>query len=109
MSRVPGYPAASTRPGRSRASRSGRASSSPASRVGGPPGSGPGAAGVAGGVEEAGQVQGEQVGQGEQQPGQPGRVAAGELAGDVGVVLVGQGTGPGQVVAAGAAAGGARA
>jgi hypothetical protein len=65
MSRVPGYPAAAARPGRSRASRSGRASSSPASRV-----------------------------------------AAGELAGQVGVVLVGQGTGPGQVVAAGPAAGG---
>ena len=63
-------------------------------------------AGVSGRVDEAGQVQGEQVGQGEQQPGQPGRVAAGELAGDVGVVLVGQGTGPGQVFAAGPAAGG---
>ena len=66
-------------------------------------------AGVSGRVGQAGQVQGEQVGQGEQQPGQPGRVAAGELAGEVGVVLVGQGTGPGQVVAAGPAAGGVRA
>jgi hypothetical protein len=36
-------------------------------------------------------------------------VTAGELAGDVGVVLVGQGTGPGQVFAAGPAAGGVRA
>src|SRR5439155_1917651 len=66
-------------------------------------------AGVSGRVDEAGQVQGEQVRQGEQQPGQPGRVAAGALAGDVGVVLVLQGPGPGQVFASGPAAGGVRA
>ncbi len=59
-------------------------------------------AGVAGGGDQCGQVQGEQVGQRQQQPGHPG----GRGGGQARVVAGGQGTGPGQVFAAGAAAGG---
>ena len=59
-------------------------------------------AGVAGGGDQGGQVQGEQVGQRKQQPGHPG----GRVGGQLGVVVGGQGAGPGQVFATGAAAGG---